>query len=155
MIEGRHGDAIAQLVTALDLSPSHANLTAYLSVTRTWNGEPELGINLAEKAMRLSPIYPAWYLGAHGFALSRAGRYAEATQALRTYGKRQQGAGHVDLAIIYVESDQIEAARHEVEEILRHQPEFTIGKWAKTQMYRDSTHLDREVSVLRNLGLPE
>ncbi len=155
MIEGRHDDSIARLVTGLDLSPSHANLTAYLSVTRTWNGESELGINLAEKAMRLSPIYPAWYSGAHGFALRRAGRYAEATRALKVYGKRQQGAGHVDLAIIYVETDQIETARHEVEEILRYQPEFTIGKWAETQMYRDPTHLEHDISALRKLDLPE
>ena len=155
MIEGRHDDSIARLVTGLDLSPSHANLTAYLSVTRTWNGESELGINLAEKAMRLSPIYPAWYSGAHGFALRRAGRYAEATRALKVYGKRQQGAGHVDLAIIYVETDQIETARHEVEEILRYQPEFTIGKWAETQMYRDPTHLEHDISALRKLDLPQ
>ena len=155
MIEGRHDDSIARLVTGLDLSPSHANLTAYLSVTRTWNGESELGINLAEKAMRLSPIYPAWYSGAHGFALRCAGRYAEATRALKVYGKRQQGAGHVDLAIIYVETDQIEAARHEVEEILRYQPEFTIGKWAETQMYRDPTHLEHDISALRKLDLPD
>ncbi len=155
MIEGRHDDSIARLVTGLDLSPSHANLTAYLSVSHTWNGESELGINLAEKAMRLSPIYPAWYSGAYGFALRRAGRYAEATRALKVYGKRQKGAGHVDLAIIYVVTDQIEAARHEVEEILRYQPEFTIGKWAETQMYRDPTHLEHDISALRKLDLPQ
>ena len=155
MIEGRHVAAIAQLKTALDLSPSHANLTAYLSVTRTWNGEPEMGINLAQKAMRLSPIYPAWYSGAYGFALRRAGRYDEAIKTLNAYGKRQKGAGHVDLAIIYAETDQIEAARHEADEILRHRPEFAIGEWAKTQMYRDPTDLDCDVSALRNLGLPE
>ena len=132
MIKGRHSEAIAQLEIALDLSPSHANLTAYLSVTRTWNGEAEMGINLAEKAKRLSPIYPAWYSGAHGFALRCAGRFEEATEVLRVFGKRQQGGGHVDLAIVYVETDKIESARHETEEILRHRPNFTIGEWAKT-----------------------
>ena len=114
-----------------------------------------MGINLAQKAMRLSPIYPAWYSGAHGFALRRAGRYGEAIAALNAFGKRQQGAGHVDLAIIYAETDQIEAARREADEVLRHRPEFTIGEWAKTQMYRDPTDLDRDVSALRNIGLPE
>ena len=155
VIQRRYNEAVEAGSRSIEISPSAADNYVHYATTLNFVGRAEEAVTLIEKAMRLSPIYPAWYSGAHGFALRCAGRYTEATRALKVYGKRQQGAGHVDLAIIYVETDQIEAARHEVEEILQYQPEFTIGKWAATQMYRDSTHLEHDISALRKLDLPE
>jgi adenylate cyclase len=155
LIEGRHVHAIAKLKTALDLSPNHADLTAYLAAAHIWNGEPGTGIGLIRKAMRLSPIYPAWYIGLYGFALRLDGRYEDAIDALRKYGRRERGSGLVDLAIIYAESDDIEAAQREAKEVLRHRTGFTIAEWARTQMYRDPARLDRDIAALRVAGLPE
>jgi len=155
MIEGRHDDAIKKLKIALELNPNHADIAAYLAITIAWNGQPEAGINYIEQAMRLSPFYPAWYLGIKGFALRLTGQYEEAISAFRDYGNRQSGFGHIDLAIIYVELNNIDSAIIEAEEILRHRPEFSVKKWAETQMYRTDERLQKDLDALRRAGLPE
>jgi len=155
LYKGRHGEAIAELRAALDLSPNHADLMFFLGVAHVWNGESDIALALIDKAMRLSPIYPAMYLGPYGFALRLTGQYDDAIAAFREFSKRQPGLGHVDLAIIYVETDRLDTARREAEELLRHQPGFTIGDWAKTQLYRDRSRLDRDIAALRTVDLPE
>ncbi len=155
IISGRHDEAIAKLKTALELNPNHADIAAYLAISITWNGEPERGIEHIEKAMRLSPNYPAWYLGVKGFALRVAGHYEEAIMALREYGRREAGFGHVDLVVIHAQQDDMEAARREAAELLSHRPTFTISKWAKTQMYKDPDRLSQDLNALRRAGLPD
>jgi TolB-like protein len=155
LYQGRHDDALARLKTALALSPNHADLTFFLGVAHNWNGEPETARHLIEKAMRLNPFYPAMYLGAYGFALRLAGQYDAAVTAFREYGKRQPGKGHVDLAIIYTEMGRADAARREAETLLHHQPDFTIGRWAETQLYRNPTRHAQDLAALRAAGLPE
>ena len=90
-----------------------------------------------------------------GFALRIAGRYDEAINAFREYADREPAFGHIDLAIIYVETDEIDAARREADEVLRHRPGFTIATWADTQMYKDGERLRKDLDALRVAGLPE
>ena len=62
--------------------------------------------------------------------------------------------GHVDLTIIFVMTDELDAARREAAEVLNHKPDFTISKWAETQLHTNNELLRIDVEALRQAGLP-
>ena len=63
---------------AIALDPNDADGYARLSLVLLCMGQPEEAIRLIEKAMRLNPRYPAWYLLWLGHAYSSAGRLEDA-----------------------------------------------------------------------------
>jgi len=154
-LEGNHEEALDKFNMALDINPNHADVTARLALTHTFNEQLDEGIIFAQRAMRLSPKYPGWYAGVYGFALRVAGRYDEAIEAFHEYGRLEKGFGHVDLAIVYVITDELETARREASEVLRHRPKFTISRWSETQLYANSERLRVDEEALRQAGLPE
>jgi tetratricopeptide (TPR) repeat protein len=88
---GSSGFAIANILGDLDtgaslidralaLNPNFAMGLAQSSYVRIWLGEPELAIDHAQRAMRLSPVDSLMFMmnGAMAFAHFTAGRYEEA-----------------------------------------------------------------------------
>jgi adenylate cyclase len=155
LYELRHDEAVSLISDALELSPNHADLAAYCAIAHSWNCEPNKSTGYIERAIRLSPFHPHWYLGQYGFGLRLLGNYEEAVEVFRECGKRQPGAGHIDLAIVYMELGQTDAARREVEAQLRHRPNFKISRWEQTQLYRDPAYLERDCNSLRSAGFPQ
>ncbi len=47
---------------AVELSPSHADNAAFLSMAYRDSGNPQKSLEYIKTAMRLSPTYPHWYL---------------------------------------------------------------------------------------------
>ena len=54
---------------ALTLEPNGADVNALLGLMLRYLGRPEEAISVLEKAIRLNPIPPAWYLYKLGYAL--------------------------------------------------------------------------------------
>jgi tetratricopeptide (TPR) repeat protein len=71
----------------------------------------EEAVTLAEKAIALSPNYPAAYIGVLGDAYRHAHRIEEAIAAFKEYGARSPGFGLVDLVIVYQQNGRPEQAR--------------------------------------------
>jgi len=153
-LDGKLKEAIDKFETALKINPNHAEVCIRLALTLIFDGQPEKAVKLAERGKRLCPRYPPWYSGLHGFALRAAGQYQESIQYFEEYGRLVEGFGHIDLAIVYVMLDDLEHARTEADEILRHHPDFTVGKWAQTQLYGDRDGVQRDVDALLRVGLP-
>ena len=68
LLLGRHDAAIAEGERAVALNPNHADNTANLGCSYVMSGRPADAVACMRKAMRLSPVYPAWYLNVLGFA---------------------------------------------------------------------------------------
>ncbi len=101
LVNGRHDEAVAEAWRAIDLGPGSADIAAFASLVFNFSGLSREALAQIEKAMRLSPIYPSWYLGDLGFANRLLGRHEEAISAFQEYGRRSAGFGHVDLVILY------------------------------------------------------
>jgi adenylate cyclase len=154
-IEGKIDAAIQKFNQALALNPNHADVAARLSLTLAFNGQIDEAIRIARQAITLNPHYPGWYAGVLGFSLRLSGRYPEAIEAFTAYGQKVEGFGHLDLAIVYVETDEIEAARLEARKLMHYRPQFSISDWAKTQLFSDTKRLEKDCAALRLVGLPE
>ncbi len=152
---GRHDEAVAEIRRAIDLAPGSADVAAFASFLLSFSGLPREGLAQVEKAMRLSPICPAWYLGDLGFAHRLLGDFEEAIRAFQEYGARSPGFGHIDLVIVYGDLGRADDARAEASRLLAARPEFKVSTWRRTQLYKDSNRLDADVRALLAAGLPE
>ncbi len=157
LIERQHDQAIAYMEKAVALAPNGADHTARLAWTLTYAGRPTEAAALLEKAMRLSPYYPAWYLVTLGCAYRLGGRYDDAIAALKRAEQRSPGNFHTHavLAVIYSELERLEEARAKVADILKMDPNYTIAQFAKAVPYKDPAEFDRIRNALRIAGLPE
>ena len=126
-----------------------------LSLTLAFNGQIADAIRVAQQAITLNPHYPGWYAGVLGFAKRLDGKYEEAIEALREYSEMVEGFGHLDLAIVYSEMGEIEAARKAAQTVLKFRPDFRISTWKKTQLYSSQQRLEQDCDCLRKAGLPD
>ena len=84
-------------------------------------------IALIEKAMTLSPTYPANYLGQLGNAYRLAGRTDEALAAFRAYHARSPGFGLADIVMMQEQAGHIDEARATAAELIAMRPDFTVS----------------------------
>src|SRR5262249_30337607 len=81
LLQRQHEQAITAGQHAIALSPNGADVHALLAVTLNFAGRPADGLAMIEKAMRLSPVYPSWYVHVLGMSQYLGGRYEEALAA--------------------------------------------------------------------------
>ena len=60
--KGEYENAIAYGRKSVDLAPNLSHFLVLLAMTLNYSGQPEEAVELIEKAMRLNPRYPVWWL---------------------------------------------------------------------------------------------
>jgi tetratricopeptide (TPR) repeat protein len=149
----RHEMALAEYERALDLNPNDADIIAEYADALVYTGEPAKSVELLQRAMRLNPYYPDWYLWYLADAYITLERYADVVATVRQM--RNPDEGRRMLAASYAYLGMIDEARTEAEAVLRSHPNFTIGRWRHRPPYRDRMVLERFVEGLRKAGLPD
>jgi adenylate cyclase len=157
LFQRQYDRAIAEGERAVSISPNGANFNTILALILNYTGRPEEAIEYVQKAMRLSPIYPAWFLHRLGMAYRLTGRYDEAIEALKRFRERNPEHVHsyTELAIAYGQSGRMEDASALVEELLKKKPKFCLDRYEKTRFFKDHRELERELDALRRAGLPQ
>ena len=156
LLQGAHDAAIAAGERAVALNPNHADNVANLACSYAVADQPTDAIPLLERAIRLSPIYPTWYLNILGFANFRTERYDEAETALKLALQREPANARCRmlLAWVYHTQGRMDEARHEAREILRHEPAFRLKDVApQLAIIKDRALVARYFEALRGLGL--
>lgn len=158
LIQGNFEQAIAYGEKSIALSPNGAENYALLAFTYSYSGEPKQAIYLIEqKAMKLSPLYPGYYLWILGRSYRLAGNHNRALQLFTDHLKVEPGSlvSAVEVVTTYGEAGRIVAARQATKRVLQIEPKFSLNKWARTLIYRDRAVAARELAALRNAGLPD
>ncbi|MHB2168903.1 tetratricopeptide repeat protein [Alsobacter sp. R-9] len=154
MIEGDWPKAIHHVRKAVESAPGSADAATMASFILSCAGHPQEAVPLIERAMQLSPNYPANYLGHLGNAYRLTGRFEEAIAAFKAFDKRSAGFGLTDLVIAYQQTDRPDLARQTAERLLGLRPSFTVEGWLKTQFRRNHAMVASEAEALRAAGLP-
>lgn len=154
---GNHAAAVLNADKSVELAPSHATIVAVSGNILNKCGQPERAIKRIRKAMRLSPVYPAWFLHILGQSSRLLGRSDAAIAAYRTLVDRQPDAliGHIYLAAILGQTRRMEEASVSADGVLRIDPDFSIKTYTKSLSYSDPAEVARIEEGLRNAGLPE
>ncbi len=142
---------------AVDTEPSGADVIATLATTLMYAGQSEEALTLIERAMRLSPKYPSWYLFTIGAVHRQLGNYDKAVKAHEQWRNRNPQAPNTHLALVYTYSlaGREEDARRSAVEFLKRKPKFSIRKWKKRAGYADPTEVERIADSLAKAGLRE
>ena len=119
------------------------------------SGRPQEAITRLEKAMRVNPFPPSWYIHNLGAAYSVAGRDEEAIPFYKN-ALEQEPNNQIALSGLitsYSLADRLEEARGVVEELLRLNPKYCI-KQGKGFL-KDQAVSRRRDSAQRKAGLPD
>jgi adenylate cyclase len=136
-------EAVEACERAASLNPSNAdNIVNFAMVLRSV-GRVEEALALLNKAVRLNPMPPDWYLHEFGSCYRLMGRYDEAIEMLKKVLDRNPNYlnSRINLIATYVKSRKEEAARAEAAEVLRQIPDFSIERMLKDFPYKDQKHL--------------
>ena len=136
--------AIEESEIAVSLSPNSADSVVMLAVTYKAVGRVEEALSMLEKAMRLNPMPPNWYLHEFGTCYRLMGRYEEAIAVLKRNLNRSPDYlnSRLNLIAAYVMSGEEEAARIEAVEVLKQSPDFSVARFLKHFPYKDQKILD-------------
>ena len=153
----RDFDEALDLVTkALPSAHRQSNALATASIILLACGKPVEAIKQIKKAIRLCPVYPAWYLwqlGASQWALEQFDE-AIATARLGIESDPDFSYAHVLLAMACAETNRATEAHVAASEVLRIDPDFSAGTWAKGMPFSDPKLEARQLAALRKSGLP-
>lgn len=149
--------AIEESEIAVSLSPNSADSVVMLAITYRTVGRVEEALSMLEKAMRLNPMPPNWYLHEFGSCYRLMGRYEEAIAELKRVLNRSPDYlnSRLNLIATYVMSGEEEVARIEAAEVLKQSPNFSVARFLKHFPYKDQKTLDGLSEALRKAGLPE
>jgi adenylate cyclase len=154
LVEGHYEEAAVHARRAANLAPGSADAVAFACVVLANAGYPQEALAFGDRAMILSPNYPASYLGQLGNAYRLAGRIDEAIAAFRAYHARSPGFGLSDLVICYQQTGRPAEAKRTAAQLLSVRRDFTIAAWAKTQFRADKAGIEADIAALRAAELP-
>jgi tetratricopeptide (TPR) repeat protein len=156
LLEGRHDEAVKLGQQGIGLGPNDADAHAVLAYFLNYAGRPDDAILMFQKAMRLSPFYPDWYLEDLGKSYYLAGQIdnsiASLTKQLERNPKNQNS--RVYLAGVYGRLGRIKEAKVHAKQIMLQSPDFTIAQFLRSEPFKDPSVLDKLVDGLRKAGLP-
>jgi TolB-like protein/Tfp pilus assembly protein PilF len=149
--------ALAESEKATILGPNNSNVIANAATVAYFCDKPGRSLELLRRAMRLCPVYPAWYLGELGEIYWYLEQLDEAINCFRKSIEIDPDYIHarLTLAISYAEEGRLDDARAAAQEVLRIEPSFTISDYAKRQPYRNEKMLTRMIDGLHSTGLPD
>ncbi len=133
LVKKQHDEAIAEAERATALDPNRADGYVDLALILRFSGRAEEAVESMNTAMRLNPHYPAYYLYVLGIAYCQVGRYEDAITAQKGALSRNPNllGSHICLAACYSMAGRDEAARAQIKELLRLNPNFSLERLAK------------------------
>jgi adenylate cyclase len=141
--------AIAEVEQALALDQNDADTYCALGDIFNFSGAPEETPGLVEKAMRLNPHYPTWYLWVLGHAYYLLRRYDAAITIFKRALARNPDflPAHGFLVIIYGETGSLEEAQAAGAATLRLSPRFSQHTLQQRLPYKDPAMLERVLNA--------
>jgi tetratricopeptide (TPR) repeat protein len=151
----RYDQAISEGQQAVALAPNLSDGYFWLARILYLSGRPMEAVVAAKRGARLNPRHPELCLIQVGVAYLLMGRFKEARSILEeTFATVPNNpAGHMFLAITYVELGRDDDARAEAAEVLRLSPHYSLATWQQLYPLKDPTLQERWRADLREVGL--
>jgi tetratricopeptide (TPR) repeat protein len=156
LAKGQYEKAIFEGEKACALDPNSDHVLAAFAYSLQHVGRPEEAIEFYEKAIRLDPIPPNWFLFELGNTYRDAGRYEEAIETYKKVLKRLPNNHWVflNLTITYSISGREEEARAAAAEALKIKPKLSAEYFINLQPYKNLVYKEYLIDILRKAGVP-
>jgi adenylate cyclase len=157
LIERRFDEALAAGRQAVANRPSCAYANCFYGNVLHYCGEQNGAIHHLKLAIRVQPLHPPFYLHMLALAYRAKGEFNSAVlttkQALELIP--DDVPNRIVLASAYVGLGRPDLAEQTAAEIKRIDSSFSVAQFADAQPYRDRDLLNKLISDLRSVGLPE
>ena len=154
----QHAKAIKAARRAVALGPNDAEANVQLGNILNWSGKPDEGKLYVERAIRLNPLHPYYYLFYLGQSYYLLGENDKAIELMKRVVTRAPYFLPVrrHLAVLYSEKGMLKEAKAETKEVLRIFPGASIEDERARCFYRWTPEvLERFFTGLRKSGMPE
>ncbi len=151
----QYDKAVAEAERGVALDPNVADIYGWLGMIYRYVGRWEEAIHVYEKAVRLNPIPPNFYLYGLGMSYAWTGQYEKAITECKKATNNEPDSLYARLiaALVYSLAGRDEEARTEAAEVLRINPKFSLEKWGKRLKYKNKDDQERYISALSKAGL--
>ena len=156
-LEKQYENGIRALEKAVELHPNGADTHALLARGLDLIVKTEEAIQMSNRAMRLNPIPPDWYIVFRTAMYRNIQNYDEALIWAKKAVKRAPNNffARINLCSVYSLLGQMEEARLEAAEVMKLNPKFSLKKLEKTIPYKNPEVKKQFIDALRNAGLPD
>jgi adenylate cyclase len=153
----QYDKGISELKTALELDPNGADIYGYLATVYLYSDELDEAILMGNKAIRLNPIVPGWYLNILAAIYRSKGSYKEALIWSEKAVKQEPEniIANVNLCSVYYLAGLEEDAHLQAKEVLKLNPKFSLKKLENALPYKNAEVKRQYIDALRNAGLPD
>jgi adenylate cyclase len=150
-----HEKAVEEAEKAVAINPYSADALASLGFSLRYSGRSDEAVSVYEKALRLNPFPPSFYLHGSAVAYYLIGRYDEAIAACKRaiIVEPENIWSHFSLAVVFSASGNDEEARVEAEEVLRINPKFSLEYVDEVLPFKNKADLARLIGDARKAGL--
>ena len=154
-LKREYDKAISEGERAIALAPGEAVVHIMYAKNLVFAGRSEEAIPLFQKAIRLNPVGTTNLYLNFGHALRMTGKFEEAVSAYRKSIQLSPDniLTHNSLAATYSMMGREKEARAEAAEVIRINPKFSVDLFAKRQVYKDQSEINKLVDALRKAGL--
>jgi tetratricopeptide (TPR) repeat protein len=155
VMQSQYDRAIKSAQQAIELSPGGARAHISMGYALYFSCRFEEAIPFFEQAIRMNPYPPGIYFRSLASVYRYTGRYDE---SLLTYKKAlnlnpDDLFGRLGLTSLYVLMDRVEDAKHEVNEVMRLHPNFSLEYYAKMASLKCLSVVNDMLETLRKAGL--
>jgi adenylate cyclase len=157
LFKRHHEKALKEVNLAIELNPNGADIYMFLAIILNFSGESEEAIGILDRVRRLNPITPPGYYSVLGAAYRNTGRYEKSIEVCIKsihYDPDQLGP-YIVMAGSYSLLNHFDEARQAVNEILRIDPRYSVGKFRLSMPFKDKEELEFHVEAMRKAGLSE
>lgn len=145
-------EAMVAYERALALNPGDANLLAENAEALVLTGRPTAAVSQLERAIRLNPLHPDWYLYDLGWALCEAGCHDQAVSVLGSVVAPPMVVLE-DLTVAQIRLGLVAEAQATAGRILAMSPEYTVER-SRNYPFKDAARTEAFIADLRRAGLP-
>lgn len=153
--------AIDEGVRAIAIGPNNALSHILLAYVLLYSGHFNEAVFSAEKAIRLTPHCPVWYMPLTGHCYRQNGQYEKALAVYKKALSRAKGRvtqtadSLMGLIDVSMQLDRpVQAAEYKAQ-LLSVYPDFSLSHVPNYYHYEHQEHLERIIANLRRAGLPE
>lgn len=157
LARGQHKKSIEKMEQAVNLAPNHAASVALYALALHLSMRPDECIRQMKRAMRLSPVYPYWYIVPLAGSHLLRGEPQLAHDALVTAIEREPGSAlpRVWLTITLVELGRRDESKEQAKQVIDLDPGFSIAAWSRGIAFEDISWNRKLEQSLRDANLPE
>ncbi|AXI55487.1 adenylate/guanylate cyclase domain-containing protein [Sulfitobacter sp. JL08] len=138
---------------AMELAPNNAHIIGLVAAFHIFNGDPEKGLELLERAETMDPFIPVWILENRIRAYFSMGKFDDML-AWASKLPFQTRCSRIYRAVVSMKHGDVERARQLIAATLADDPSLTSEFIRMQELYRDEKIMAEMLPLAESAGLP-